>query len=210
MKHMLNRRMYKGMRVLSAVFNPFQFTFVAFFVLFFFTYLRILPLSYRLFVLLLVYVFTIALPTLFFFLYRHFMGWSLRAYRDRKKRFIPYAIVVVCYFACYMLMDRLKLPRYMYGIIMGTTIATIVSGAANMRWKISEHMIPMGGVVAGLIVFSFLLNYNPLLLLSFFILLSGALGSTRIILKHHTAGEVLGGFLIGFFSILLTLGYYFW
>ena len=210
MRPMLNRRFYQGMRIFSALFNPFQAPFLAFFVLFFFTYLTILPLFYRLFVLTIVYIFTIALPTFGFYLYRRLMGWRLGAYRDRKKRLIPYFIVLLCYLACYLLMTRLNLPRYMYGIIMGTAIATTVSAIANFRWKIAEHMIPMGGTVAGLIIFSFLLNYNPLILLSLSILASGALGSARIILKHHTAGEVLGGFLIGFFSILLTLGYYFW
>ena len=62
MKQMLDRRFYKGLRLLSALCTPFVAPFLAFVVLFFFTYLAILPLSYRLLVLLIVYLFTISSP----------------------------------------------------------------------------------------------------------------------------------------------------
>ena len=145
-----------------------------------------------------------------FHLYRRLMGWKLSAWRDRKKRLVPYAITLFCYLLCYFVMQRMSLPRYMYGIIMGVVVATALSALANFRWKVSEHMIPLGGGTAGVVIFSFLLNYNPLVLLSVFILLSGVVGSARIILKHHTATEVFWGYAIGFFSLFFALGWYFW
>ena len=160
MKQMLDRRFYKGLRLLSALCTPFVAPFLAFVVLFFFTYLAILPLSYRLLVLLIVYLFTIFLPAMGFHLYRRLMGWKLSAWRDRKKRLVPYAITLFCYLLCYFVMQRMSLPRYMYGIIMGVVVATALSALANFRWKVSEHMIPLGGGTAGVVIFSFLLNYN--------------------------------------------------
>lgn len=210
MKQMLNRRFYKALRLISALCTPFVAPFLAFVVLFFFTYLAILPLSYRLLVLLIVYLFTIFLPAMGFHLYRRLMGWKLSAWRDRRKRLVPYAITLFCYLLCYFVMQRMSLPRYMYGIIMGVVVATALSALANFRWKVSEHMIPLGGGTAGVVIFSFLLNYNPLVLLSVFILLSGVVGSARIILKHHTATEVFWGYAIGFLSLFFALGWYFW
>lgn len=209
MKQMLNRRLYKSLRLLSALCTPFAATFVAFVVLFFFTYLAILPLSYRLLVLFVVYIFTIFLPAVGFHAYRRAMGWETKAWRDRKKRLAPYGITFTCHLLCYFVMQQMGLPRYMYGILLGTIIAIVLSAIANFRWKVSEHMIPLGGATAGVVAFGFLLNYNPLFQLSFFILLSGVAGSAQIILKHHTAGEVAGGYIIGFCSLLLALGYYF-
>ena len=53
-----------GARVLSAVFNPFYLPTVGLIALFTFSYLSLLPLSYKIVVLGLVYIFTILLPTL--------------------------------------------------------------------------------------------------------------------------------------------------
>lgn len=207
---MLDRRLYMGMRILSALFNPYMAPFLAFVVLFFFTYLTILPLSYRLFVLSIVCVFTLLLPALGIYLFRRVNGWNIHVFRDRKKRYMPFLITILCYEACQLLMNEVRLPRYMSGIILGSLIAMIVSVLANFRWKISEHMVAMGGVVGGVVIFSFLLNYNPLFWLSFFIVLSGMLGSARIILKHHTLQEVLWGFIIGFVSIFAGIGVLFY
>ena len=47
-----------GSRIISGIFTPFMVPFLAFFLLFFFTYLRIMPLQYKLVVLGIVYCFT--------------------------------------------------------------------------------------------------------------------------------------------------------
>ncbi len=209
MKLPINRTLYWGMRTLSAICTPFHGTLIVFCVLFFFTYLATIPLGYRLVVLLLIYVFTILLPTFGLFLYRKLNGWHpITAFHKRERRYLPYIIIFICYIVCYYVMQYINLPRYMSGIIMGTAIATAASCLANIRWKIAEHLITMGGATAVILVFSHLIGYNPLWLLSAAILLSGLLGSARIILKRHTIAEVGLGFAIGFCSLFFTLAYY--
>lgn len=56
-------------RIVSLIFTPFMVPFVAFCLLFFFTYLNIMPLQYKLTVLGLVYCFTILLPMLGIYLF---------------------------------------------------------------------------------------------------------------------------------------------
>ncbi len=194
-------------KVISAVFNPFIVPFIAFLVLFVFSYLNMLPLVYRLIVLGIVYAFTILMPALAIFFFRKINGWGITAFRDRKKRFVPYLLTIICYMACLLMMMRMGLPRYMSGIIVATLMATILCIVINLKWKISEHMTAMGGVVGGLIAFSFMFNYNPIFWLCFFILVSGGLGSARILLRHHTLLEVLTGFLVGFLCALFGILY---
>lgn len=198
---------YKAARVVSAIFNPFIVPFVAFLVLFFFSYLNMLPLVYRLIVLGVVYAFTILLPTLSIFFFRKINGWGISVFMDRRKRVVPYLLTITCYVACYIMMVQMNLPRYMSGIILASLLAMIVSTIFTFKWKVSEHMIAMGGVVGGLIAFSFLFNYNPLFFLSLFILVAGGLGSARIMLRHHTLADVLMGFAIGFICSLLGILY---
>ena len=66
-------------------------------------------------------------------------------------------------------------------------------------------MAGAGGVIGGLVAFSELFSYNPVGWLCIFILIAGVLGSARIVLRHHTLGEVLAGFVVGLVCTLLVL-----
>lgn len=198
---------YKAAKIVSAIFNPFIVPFIAFLILFLFSYLNMLPLVYRLIVLGVVYAFTILLPTLAIFFFRKINGWGISVFMDRRKRYVPYLLTIMCYVACLVMMMKMNLPRYMSGIILATLLAMIICICLNFKWKVSEHMTAMGGVVGGLIAFSFLFNYNPLFWLSVFILVAGGLGSARIMLRHHTLVEVLTGFLIGFLCSIFGILY---
>ena len=66
-----------GSRIISGIFTPFMVPFLAFFLLFFFTYLRIMPLQYKLVVLGIVYCFTILMPMLAIYLFQKINGWGI-------------------------------------------------------------------------------------------------------------------------------------
>ena len=66
-------------------------------------------------------------------------------------------------------------------------------------------MAGAGAVLGGLVAFSALFGYNPVWWLCLFIFVAGVLGSARIVLGHHTLGEVMGGFLVGLFCSLMVL-----
>ena len=202
-----NDKVIKVAKIISAIFNPFVVPFLAFLVLFFCSYLSMLPLTYRLIVLGIVYAFTILLPMIAIFFFRKINGWGIGAFRDRRKRFVPYLLTIICYVSCLVMMVRIGLPRYMTGIILATLMAMVICIVVNIKWKISEHMTAIGGVIGGLIAFSFLFNYNPTVWLSLFILLAGVLGSARIILRHHTLPEVLTGFAVGAVCAILGILY---
>ena len=173
--------------------------FVAFLLLFFFTYLRVLPLQYKLTVLIMVYCFTILLPMLGIYLLQKINGWTLQELGNRKKRFIPYLITIMSYTGCFLTMYRIHLPRYMSGIIIATLLCMVICTSINLKWKISTHMASCGMIIGGLLSYSFIFQFNPIWWLCGFILLAGMLGSARIIVRQHTLNEVGGGFLVGLF-----------
>ena len=63
-------------RIISMIFTPFYLPMVGLVALFVFSYLSMLPWQYKLSILLVVYVFTIFLPTYLIHLYRKYQGWS--------------------------------------------------------------------------------------------------------------------------------------
>ena len=200
-----DRTLIKTALIVSAVFTPFSIPFVAFLILFLFSYLNIMPLAYKLIVLGVVYCFTILMPTLTIFLFRKINGFEAKDLTDRKKRYVPYLLTIISYVFCMLMMRKLNIPWYMSGIILTALLMMLISIILNLKWKLSEHMLGMGGIVGGVVSFSALFGYNPVWWLSLFILIAGVLGTARIILQHHTLSEVLTGFGVGFICALLVL-----
>ena len=194
-----DKNLIRTARVISMIFTPFSIPFMAFLILFVFSYLRIMPLQYKLTVLALVYCFTILLPMLGIYLFQKINGWGIHGLSNRKQRFVPYGLPLLSYLGCYLTMYRIHLPRYMCGIILATMICMIICSLINFRLKISTHMASSGMMVGGLLSYSFIFQFNPVEWLCFFILLAGMLGSARIIVKQHTLNEVTGGFFVGLF-----------
>lgn len=188
-----DKTLIRTAKVVSAVFTPFSIPFLAFLILFIFSYLRIMPLQYKLIVLGVVYCFTILIPTLTIFLFRRINGFSQEELVERKRRYIPF------------IMSRQNIPWYMTGIILSALVMMIICVIVNLKWKLSEHMAGAGAVIGGLVAFSALFGYNPVWWLCLFILVAGVLGTARIILRHHTLGEVMGGFAVGLVCSLLVL-----
>ena len=195
-----DRSLIRTARVISAIFTPFSIPFLAFLILFLFSYLRIMPIQYKLIVLGVVYCFTILMPTLTIFLFRKINGFSPEDLGERKRRFMPFLLTITSYVFCLVMMHRLNIPWYMTGIILAALIMMVICIVVNLKWKLSEHM---AGV--GVVSFSALFGYNPVWWLCLFILIAGVLGTARIILQHHTLGEVLVGFAVGLICSLLVL-----
>ena len=200
-----DRSLIRTARVISAIFTPFSIPFLAFLILFLFSYLRIMPIQYKLIVLGVVYCFTILMPTLTIFLFRKINGFSPEDLGERKRRFMPFLLTITSYVFCLVMMHRLNIPWYMTGIILAALIMMVICIVVNLKWKLSEHMAGVGAIVGGLVSFSALFGYNQVWWLCLFILIAGVLGTARIILQHHTLGEVLVGFAVGLICSLLVL-----
>ena len=200
-----DKTMLRVARITSIVFTPFSIPFLAFLVLFLFSYLRIMPILYKGIVLGIVYCFTILTPTITIFLFRKINGFARQELSERKKRYVPLLLTIISYVFCLLMMRKLNIPWYMTGIIFVSLVISIICILVNLKWKLSEHMAGMGGIIGGLVSFSALFSYNPVVWLCLFILIAGILGSARIVLGHHTLGEVLSGFVVGLVCSFLIL-----
>lgn len=119
---------------------------------------------------------------------------------ERTERTIPYLINFACYVACYLYLYRFGIPSWIIAFIAGAIVALIISLFINRYWKISAHMVAAGSMVT----LVFLMSFYSLMLTSYIlplqiasVLLAGAIGSSRILLKRHTLGQVGAGFALG-------------
>ena len=192
-------------RVVSMVFTPFYLPIVGLMALFFLSYLSLMPTAYKLQVLTLVYFFTILLPTVLIHLYRKYNGWNLIELGHREKRMVPYVISILCYFFCVYIMDMLHIPHFMGTIVSAALAIQIVCALINVWWKISTHTSAIGGVAGALFVFGELFGFNPVWWLCLVMILAGVMGTSRMILRQHSLGQVVGGFWVGFLCAAVAI-----
>jgi len=205
---MNNKYIVLTAQLVSLLFSPFYLPVMAFMVLFVFSYLNMLPLSYKAILLGEVYVFTVLFPQLSIFLYRKLNGWTRRELGHREKRYVPYVLSITSYAALLYLMHNLHMPRFTLGIVAGALAIQVACSLINPWVKVSTHSAAAGGVVGALMAFSLIFSFDPTAWLCLAILLTGLVSTSRLILRQHTLGEVGAGVLVGvicgFLSILVV------
>jgi len=187
------------------LFTPFYLPIVGMAVLFTFSYLSIFPWSYKIQTLLLVYLFTILLPSLLIHLYRRYQGWNLIEMGQRERRMVPYIISIICYLTCIYVMERTHMPHFMSSIMIAALAVQIVCATINIWWKISTHTAAVGGVGGALFAFSVYLGFNPVWWFCLVFLIAGILGTCRMILRQHSLAQVVIGFWIGFLCAAVAI-----
>lgn len=192
-------------RIMSMIFTPFYLPLVGLVALFLFSYMSLLPLAYKLPMLLTVYISTILMPSLLIHLYRKFQGWTSKELGRKERRVVPYLISILCYFGCFFLMEYRNTPRVISIILVTALVIQMVCALINVWWKISTHTAAIGGVAGGLVVYSIAFSFNPIWWLAFVILLAGMVGTARMILRQHTLAQVVTGFLVGVVCALFII-----
>lgn len=194
-------------KVLSVLFTPFYLPILGLLILFIFSYLSLLPLTYKLFLLLMFYLFTVFLPTALIRFYRRYQGWTLIELGSRERRAIPYVISIFSYLLCYYIMAATHVPHFMGSILIAALVIQVACAIINLFIKISTHTAAIGGVTGALLAFSVIFSFNPVWWLCIVLLLVGMVGTSRMILRQHSLRQVVLGFLAGvacsFVSVLL-------
>ena len=184
-------------RYISLLFTPFFLPVMGLIALFVFSYLSMMPMMYKVTVVIMVWLFTVVLPQVLIRIYRHYQGLSLLRVLKREERMIPYVISIASYFVCYYVMKSLHMPHFMCSIVVAAIAIQIMCAIINNWWKISTHTAAIGGTTGAVMAFAFIFGFNPLWWVCGLILLAGIVGTSRTLLRLHTLGEVTGGFLIG-------------
>ena len=192
-------------RIMSMIFTPFYLPIVGLIALFIFSYMSLLPMMYKLVMLAMVYLLTVMAPSLLIHLYRLCQGWTSHELGRKERRLVPYIISIVCYFACFFWMEYRNTPRVISIIVVVALTIQMVCALINIWWKISTHTAAIGGVAGGLVSYSIAFSFNPLWWLCFVLILAGAVGTARMILRQHSLSQVVTGFLVGVACAILVI-----
>tara|TARA_B110000495_G_C22877672_1_gene511879 strand:+ start:138 stop:746 length:609 start_codon:yes stop_codon:yes gene_type:complete len=148
---------------------------------------------------------TIILPLLsIFFLMKKGRISSLEM-SNHKERSLPLFRTVIWMSLGFFMLDNILLyAPILKAEILGAIIIIIFAAIISKFWKISLHLLAIGGVV-GIFIALQLIEGGVLYLLLIFILLSGILGVARIQQKAHNHTQIYVGFLLGVSVELITL-----
>lgn len=145
------------------------------------------------------------MPTVGITLFRLFKKWTHLELSHREHRHMPYVVALLSYTACLVIMTRINAAMFFRGVVMAALVSQIICVIINVWWKVSTHMVGIGGLVGALNAFSILFFYNPVWPFCVLLLLSGMLGTSRIILRQHSLAQVLTGFGIGYVCAMVFI-----
>jgi len=163
----------------------------------------IIPAGYRNLILGMVFVSTFLLPAVFIlFLYRRGIIKTLHMDR-REERIIPLLITSVFYFLALSLIRRIPIDEIYFKLFLGSFTSVVLALMVSLIWKISMHMMGVGGLVGAFIGISQAIPVDLALWVMLAVLLSGLTGFARLKLKAHTSLQVYAGFLSGMMVMIV-------
>ena len=128
--------------------------------------------------------------------------------RNRSERFTPFLIVLGYYVIAYILtLDHtdIYIPVLYRSLMLGLVVSILTGLLATIRFKLSMHLLAIGGVLASVIYVGIINESSDINWISSIVIASGLLAWSRLELKAHTLKEVYVGFSVGFLCMLSVL-----
>lgn len=146
-----------------------------------------------------VFAFTFALPALNIFLMYKLKRIHSITLSNQHERTFPYIMTAIFYFGLFYLFFDLRIWETIKIFVFCAGSAILLTALINLKYKISAHMVGIGGIVGMMLSLVILLNYDLMLYIILGVIASGLVGASRLYLKEHTPAQVYLGFLLGIF-----------
>jgi hypothetical protein len=171
------------------------------------TYLSFFPLNAKLIIFGIIFTGTFVFPMILmpFFIYKKYIK-KLEMY-TKKERILPLIVTFVSYYGTYYAISQLPLPVIFNKYLLASTLTVALSLIVTIYWKISLHLIGIGGLLALIASMSFKFTADFRLYFIAIILISGIIAFARLKLKSHSPIQIYTGFFAGFlvvFTIMLS------
>ncbi|OFX87982.1 MAG: hypothetical protein A2W99_11540 [Bacteroidetes bacterium GWF2_33_16] len=191
---------------ISILFHPLVLPTLSIFILFNSgTYLDFIPYNAKKVVILIVFVSTFVLPLTFvpFYLFQSIIK-NIQM-ESNKERLVPFFISFCLYLFCYYLLYRIGSPEMINRLILAAATSILLLFILSIKWKISAHMVGIGGLTGALIALSLLLKVNMQYYIIASVLASGLIGFARLWLKAHSPKQIYIGWITGLIVTFIVL-----
>jgi hypothetical protein len=130
--------------------------------------------------------------------------------QNREERTIPFIITCFCYFGVYYLLRyhlELNLNGLIFYFIFFGMFATIIGFFITLSWKISIHMIGIGGISGIMTLLSKTTDADLTYPLIASLFCAGLIAFSRLQLNAHDTKQIFAGFCLGFVCEMLGIFY---
>ena len=117
--------------------------------------------------------------------------------KTAEERKWPFLFSILWFYLGFEVLTKLPLPKSLYLLMIGALIILFIAHAITLRWKISIHMLGIGGLIGALIGLSQRFQYDHFIMISVVVLLAGFVGYARLKTNSHNFQQVYAGFIIG-------------
>jgi hypothetical protein len=124
---------------------------------------------------------------------------------NQKDRTVPFIFTGIGYSIALYMINRLPIAPSMFPynlakpLVIGATLSVIIALIVNRWFKISIHMMGIGGLTGAAIAIAWCYQLPIFGLIYLFVFLSGITGFARLHLHAHTPAQVYAGFLVSAF-----------
>lgn len=123
----------------------------------------------------------------------------------REERIPPFVMTLIYYAMTYYLLQRSGLDITLLSLFAGAFLALLLTTLITLRWKISVHMVGIGGLVGTVAGLADIHGVPVLHWLAGTVLLAGALGTARLLTNSHGHAQVYAGGALGFACTYLAV-----
>jgi hypothetical protein len=195
-------------KFVSIVFHPLLMTTYLFLLLTYYIPVVLQPARPSLWIILLIFITTFALPAINFVLLRLTGSISDLSMPQRHQRILPFIFISAIYvFVTVMIYWKFPIPNLVRLMVIVSTMV-IFGTVVTLFYKLSIHSLAMWGMAGILLPMNKVSEVNGLLIPTVVVIvIAGLVMSARLALNAHTPREVMvgsiSGFAIGFFGMII-------
>lgn len=191
--------------LISILFHPIMIPLYAVFIIFNSTTLYSqVPSTIKNFSYIIVCISTIILPVSILPLLKFQKIISSYKLNDRRERIIPMIISVIFFFMGLFLISKIPMTNIIQSFYKAMMIAVLGVALISIYWKISMHMTSIGGLGASVLFLNHFYFSGHFWIISI-IIITGLLGSSRLLLGRHIPSQIYIGYIWGFCCVMTVL-----
>jgi membrane-associated phospholipid phosphatase len=122
-----------------------------------------------------------------------------------RDRIIPLFFSSVFYYIGFVLLGRIKAFPVFKLFLIASVLVIIALLIISFKWKISNHMAAIGGLTGTVFALSFRSGTNPMYSILLVIIVSGLIGTARLVLGKHNISQLIAGYILGFSILYLVI-----
>lgn len=117
---------------------------------------------------------------------------------NSRERIIPLLFTSVFYYIGFILLGRIHFIPMFKLYMIASVLLIVALLLISFKWNISIHMAVTGALTATFFALSFRGGVNPVNAILIMVLVSGLVGSARLVLNKNSLLQVAAGYVLGF------------